>query len=90
MEKRYSENTLTAYSKDLQQFSLFLLKQFDFMFKDVKHLHIRSFMVELMNDKISNRSVCRKLSATLSPVKILRALPLIVAILVLADLENAN
>ena len=71
MEKRYSENTLTAYSKDLQQFSLFLLKQFDFMFKDVKHLHIRSFMVELMNDKISNRSVCRKLSALKSLYKFL-------------------
>jgi len=71
VEKRYSENTLTAYSKDLQQFSLFLLKQFDFMFKDVKHLHIRSFMVELMNDKISNRSVCRKLSALKSLYKFL-------------------
>ena len=41
------------------------------MFKDVKHLHIRSFMVELMNDKISNRSVCRKLSALKSLYKFL-------------------
>lgn len=71
VEKRYSENTLTAYSKDLQQFSLFLLKQFDFTFKDAKHLHVRSFMVELMNDKISNRSVCRKLSALKSLYKFL-------------------
>jgi len=71
VEKRYSENTLTAYSKDLQQFLLFLSKQFDYEFKDAKHLHIRSFMVELMNDKISNRSVCRKLSALKSLYKYL-------------------
>ena len=71
MEKRYSENTLLAYAKDIDQFSLFLVNQFDFSFEQTKHLHIRSYVVELMNSKITNRSVCRKLSALKSLYKFL-------------------
>lgn len=71
MEKRYSENTLLAYAKDIEQFSLFLANEFDFSFAQTKHLHIRSYIVELMNDKITNRSVCRKLSALKSLYKFL-------------------
>ena len=71
VEKRYSENTLLAYAKDIDQFSLFLVNQFDFSFEQTKHLHIRSYVVELMNSKITNRSVCRKLSALKSLYKFL-------------------
>ena len=71
VEKRYSDNTLLAYAKDIDQFSLFLKKQFNFSFAQTKHLHIRSYIVKLMNDKITNRSVCRKLSAIKSLYKFL-------------------
>lgn len=71
MEKRYSGNTLLAYAKDVDQFSSFLINQFDFSFTEPKHLHIRTYIVELMNGKITNRSVCRKLSALKSLYKFL-------------------
>ena len=71
VEKRYSGNTLLAYAKDIEQFSSFLINQFDFSFAEAKHLHIRTYIVELMNSKITNRSVCRKLSALKSLYKFL-------------------
>lgn len=71
VEKRYSKNTLLAYAKDIEQFSSFLINQFDFSFAEAKHLHIRTYIVELMNSKITNRSVCRKLSALKSLYKFL-------------------
>jgi integrase/recombinase XerC len=71
VEKRYSGNTLLAYAKDVDQFSSFLINQFDFSFTEPKHLHIRTYIVELMNGKITNRSVCRKLSALKSLYKFL-------------------
>ncbi|MFL2571168.1 MAG: tyrosine-type recombinase/integrase [Parvicellaceae bacterium] len=63
VERRYSRHTLIAYHRDISQFSFFLENQYGMDFLLVKHLHIRSYIVELMNQKLSNRSVCRKLSA---------------------------
>ena len=62
-EKRYSRHTLTAYKKDLEQFFTFL--KFTYDFDDVlkiKHTHIRAWVVDLMEDERSPRSINRKLS----------------------------
>ena len=72
MEKRYSENTLLAYQKDITQFSSFIEQQYELLFSFVKHIHIRSYIVELMNSNISNRSVCRKISSIKSFYKFLK------------------
>ena len=72
MEKRYSENTLLAYQKDINQFSSFIEQQYELLFSFVKHIHIRSYIVELMNSNISNRSVCRKISSIKSLYKFLK------------------
>lgn len=64
VEKRYSPHTLTNYTKDLSDFSAFVLKTE--ATDDVVHVHkkvIRNFIVELSNSGLSKRSINRKLSS---------------------------
>lgn len=65
-EKRYSANTLQAYKNDIAQFTEFLLKEFQDSDPDllaVHHRQIRSWIVFLMDDNISSKSVNRKISS---------------------------
>lgn len=63
-EKRYSEHTLTAYSKDLTDFHGFLSENFENVpLEKVDNKMIRSWVAQLMDDGISARSIRRKLSA---------------------------
>lgn len=70
--KRYSPNTLQAYTSDLEQFAIFLHKQYE---KDdistTTHTEIRSWMVDMMQHKISPRSINRKVSVLKSLFKFL-------------------
>lgn len=62
-EKRYSPNTVIAYKSDLDQFFIFLkvrFRQEDIY--GIDHQMIRTWLVELINQKINNRSVNRKLT----------------------------
>lgn len=60
-EKRFSSHTVTAYKKDLQQFSEFItLKQLDW--HQVTHQHVRSWMVELMDQGYEAKTINRKIS----------------------------
>lgn len=71
-EKRYSKHTVQAYQKDLQQFSNFLLA--DYEISDpllVKHPQIRGWVVSLMDDGISPKSVNRKIATLKSFYKFL-------------------
>lgn len=62
-EKRFSENTLAAYTKDMEQFSLFLSEHYGAEAPDqVTHRHIRAFMVDLLGKGNSPKTVNRKLS----------------------------
>lgn len=63
-EKRYSKHTLTAYSNDLRSFSDFSTTAFEL--DDLKKASpemVRSWVVELMENGISSRSVNRKISS---------------------------
>ncbi len=63
-EKRFSKHTITAYKGDLEQFTDYLEKTYEITSAtEVKHTHIRSWMVQLMQGGMSSRSVNRKLSA---------------------------
>ncbi len=71
-EKRYSHHTIQAYRKDLSQFTAFFIEQYQI--DDVSkagHQHIRSWLVYLMENGLSTRSVLRKLSTLKSFYKYL-------------------
>jgi len=71
-EKRYSQHTIQAYSKDLTQFSSFLSEQYGISdLASANHQQIRSWMVYLMDSGLSERSVLRKLSTLKSFYKYL-------------------
>ncbi len=62
-EKRLSRHTILAYSGDLEQFYIYLQTTYAIQkLSDVNHIIIRSWVVELMEQKISPRSVNRKIT----------------------------
>ena len=69
-EKRYSAHTIQSYSKDLEQFQVFCHLQYQLEDIDLaSYQHIRSWIVYLMNEKISPKSVNRKISTLRSYYK---------------------
>jgi len=64
LEKNYSPHTVNAYNKDLLEFSGFLKNEFENdKIDDVNYSQIRSWIVSLVESKISNRSVNRKMAS---------------------------
>ena len=71
-EKRYSPHTITAYQHDLEQFYAYLMNTYEIdKTKEIKHIHIRSWMVSLMEQSVTPRSVNRKISTLKSYYKFL-------------------
>ncbi|WBX74213.1 tyrosine-type recombinase/integrase [Tenacibaculum pacificus] len=63
-EKNYSKNTINAYRIDLTAFKDFCITEFDQEELTTIHYNqIRSWIVSLVNQNISNRSVNRKISS---------------------------
>lgn len=63
-EKKYSVLTVRAYLTDLESFSMFINDGFDSSrIDDVNYSQIRSWIVSLFEQKISNRSINRKMSS---------------------------
>ncbi len=64
LEKNYSKHTVLAYQKDIQEFSTFCSLNYDTA--DLVHIEyvvIRSWIVQLSESGISNRSINRKISS---------------------------
>ena len=71
-EKRFSKNTVASYESDLIQFKDYLESKYKInIIQDVNHLIIRSWIIELMENNISSRSVNRKISSLKSYFKFL-------------------
>lgn len=72
-EKRVSSHTLTAYTKDLEQFFDYLKTAYDDLpITDVTHIQIRSWIVHQLNIGITPRSINRKLSTLKTYIKFLQ------------------
>ena len=61
-EKRYSRHTVTAYMNDLEQFEKFVQRTFEIEPEEARHQMIRSWIVDMMEEGVTERSVNRKLS----------------------------
>ncbi|NIJ44661.1 integrase/recombinase XerC [Wenyingzhuangia heitensis] len=64
LEKNYSKHTITAYQKDIQDFFSYLEEEYQIVnSREVEYLYIRSWIVFLHQQNITNRSVNRKITA---------------------------
>ncbi|MFD1293716.1 tyrosine-type recombinase/integrase [Lutibacter holmesii] len=64
LEKKYSQHTVTAYKNDLKSFQNFCSSEFgDKNIVSVNYPEIRSWIVSLVEDNISNRTINRKVSS---------------------------
>jgi integrase/recombinase XerC len=62
-EKRFSEHTVIAYNNDLRQFIDYLETSYKISeLSSIDHLIIRSWIVEMMEKKISSRTINRKIT----------------------------
>ncbi|MCE2786719.1 MAG: tyrosine-type recombinase/integrase [Bacteroidota bacterium] len=63
-EKHFSIHTISAYRVDLTQFSKYIQLQYETNHpRFINHQMIRSWLVQLMHDKVTARSINRKLSS---------------------------
>ena len=73
LEKKYSVHTVTAYKNDLISFRNFLVEEFSQeKLVEVNYSQIRSWIVVLVDSKLSNKTVNRKVSSLKSLYKFLQ------------------
>lgn len=62
-EKRYSPHTVLAYRTDLVQFNEYIEQTYEMGPEEAKYVHIRDYIVYLMEDEVGANSIGRKLSS---------------------------
>lgn len=73
LEKNYSQHTMNAYEKDIIEFSNFCLSDYNEPSIDqVEYTLVRSWIVCLVNKKVSNRTINRKISSLRAYYKFLQ------------------
>lgn len=72
IEKRFSQHTVNAYQLDLFDFKRFAEINLDIEWLEVEHHLIRGWMVELLEKKLTNKTVNRKISTLRSFFKWLK------------------
>ena len=73
IEKRYSVHTTVSYRNDLNQFNLYLSEFYSGIeFHKVEMIHVRSYMVHLLEGKLAKSTVARKVSSIKSLYKFLK------------------
>ena len=71
-EKRYSAKTVLSYETDLRQFEQFLVGDFDCPPQQANYGLVRSWIISLVEDGLSNASINRKIACLRSFYKYLR------------------
>jgi len=78
LEKKCSSHTVLAYTRDLESFSSFCLQEYDSgIIKDCVYPQIRNWIVVLLEGKVSNRTVNRKVASLKSYYRFLLKVELI-------------
>lgn len=78
LEKKYSIHTIKAYKRDLISFQNFCIESYQQeKISDINYSQIRSWIVDLVESKVSNRSVNRKISSLKSFYKYLQKIKII-------------
>jgi integrase/recombinase XerC len=73
LERKYSVHTVTAYKNDISSFFEFCKEEYETKkLTDVNYSQIRSWIVKLVDDGISNNSINRKISSLKSFYKFLQ------------------
>ena len=73
IEKRYSVHTTVSYRNDLNQFNLYLSESYSGIeFKKVEMIHVRSYLVHLLESKLAKSTVARKVSSIKSLYKFMK------------------
>jgi integrase/recombinase XerC len=63
-EKKYSLHTINAYQKDISDFAVFAEEKFEETnLAEISYSIIRSWIVKLVDEEVSNRSINRKISS---------------------------
>lgn len=71
-EKRYSKHTISAYGKDLEHLQSYLLSIYELdRVEDVEFFHLRSWVILLMEEGLTPRSIHRKIASVKSFFKYL-------------------
>jgi len=64
LEKNYSDHTVLAYKNDIETFALFCAEAYEIdAITDVHYNQIRSWIVQLVDNGIGNRSINRKIAS---------------------------
>ena len=72
LEKNYSSNTISAYKRDLFQYNKFIIENNrNLKIEKADYKIIRSWIVSMVNNNLSNRSINRKVSSLKSFYKFL-------------------
>jgi integrase/recombinase XerC len=71
-EKRFSQHTVLAYMKDLDQFLEIVAVETDMEIQEINHQMMRAYIVDLMEVGLENSSVNRKLSSIKTFFRFLR------------------
>jgi integrase/recombinase XerC len=73
IEKRYSVHTTISYRNDFNQFNLYLSESYSGIeLQKVEMIHVRSYMVHLLESKLAKSTVARKVSSIKSLYKFMK------------------
>lgn len=71
-EKRYSNHTVSSYATDLGQLEEFLSSQYELDLQEAQHVHLRDYIVLLLDKEFSRQTINRKIASLKSYYKFLR------------------
>lgn len=62
-EKRFSKHTIIAYTKDVESFIGFIKNEYQIEIDSIDRKHIKAWIVKLVKDEISNKTINRNISS---------------------------